>query len=101
MTACFCSSILIRSGFFLLPGAISGLAVEETWRCQGIGAALQLAALAWSRELGCAQLRSWSSLDKQANYALKLRLGFSFCPGVHIVQHSGERISGGWFVKQV
>jgi len=92
---------LLRVGVGLTESYVQTFLVEEAWRGRGIGAELQLAALAWSRELGCTQLRSWSSLDKQANYALKLRLGFSFCPGMHIVQRTGERIPGGWFVKQV
>jgi GNAT superfamily N-acetyltransferase len=75
--------------------------VEEFHRRQGLGAALQSAALGLGEELGCVQLRSWSSLDKVANYALKLKLGFLFCPGEHIAPSTGERVPGGWFVKGV
>ena len=72
--------------------------VEATHRRQGFGTALQQAAIELGRELGCYQMRSWSSLDKEANYAVKLQLGFAFCPGAYIVPNTGEQIPGGWFV---
>ena len=43
-------------------------AVEPDFRRQGHGRALQLAALDMSARLGCYQMRSWSTVDKQANY---------------------------------
>lgn len=55
-------------------------AVDEPHRRRGHGRALQLAAIALSRDLGAWQMRSWSSLDKPVNYALKLSLGFAAVP---------------------
>lgn len=75
-------------------------AVDDDFRRQGHGRALQLAALALARELGCYQMRSWSSLDKSANYALKISLGFGLHPAVEVVP-GGERISGAFFVMHV
>ena len=45
-------------------------------------------------------MRSWSSLDKPANYALKLSLGFAMHPSVHDAA-SGYQVSGVYFVKRV
>lgn len=75
--------------------------VEEVSRRQGLGTALQQAAIELSRELGCYQMRSWSSLDKVANYHVKFQLGFAFCPGTFTVPRTGEQIPGGWFVKRL
>lgn len=75
--------------------------VEEASRRQGLGTALEQAAIALSRELGCYQMPSWSSFDKVANYAVKFQLGFAFCPGTFIVPRTGKQIPGGWFVKRL
>jgi len=74
--------------------------VEEDRRRRGIGRALQEAAVALTREIGCVQMRSWSSLDKPANYALKLSMGFAMHPSVHDAA-SGYQVSGVYFVKRV
>ncbi len=74
--------------------------VDPPHRRQGHGRALQLAALQKTRELGCFQMRSWSSLDKPANYQLKLSLGFAFHPEVQVTA-SGLKVSGGYFVRTV
>ncbi len=75
-------------------------AVEEKYRRRGIGRDLQLAALDWTRRLGCYQMRSWSSTDKEANYALKVSLGFAIHPGTYETA-SGYPVSGVYFVKTV
>ena len=72
---------------------------EVYWR-KGIGRELQLKALEITRQEGCIQMRSWSSLDAQANYQLKFALGFAFHPEVQKTP-SGLRVSGGYFVKRV
>lgn len=74
--------------------------VEKDHRRKGYGLALQQEALRITAKLGCMQMRSWSSLDKPANYQLKLKLGFAFHPEI---QHtsSGLQVSGGYFVKRV
>ena len=74
--------------------------VVEVYRRQGIGRALQERALQVTRELGCIQMRSWSSLDAEANYQLKLSLGFGFHPEIQETP-SGLKVSGGYFVKRV
>ncbi|MEJ2758757.1 MAG: GNAT family N-acetyltransferase [Anaerolineales bacterium] len=74
--------------------------VDSPHRRRGHGRDLQLAALEKTRELGCFQMRSWSSLDKPANYQLKLSLGFGFHPEVQDTA-SGLKVSGGYFVRTV
>lgn len=74
--------------------------VEEPHRRRGIGRALQEAALAWTKEVGCMQMRSWSSLDKPVNYALKLSMGFAMDPAVHDAA-GGIQVTGVYFVKRV
>jgi GNAT superfamily N-acetyltransferase len=74
--------------------------VAEAYRRQGIGRALQERAMQITRDLGCIQMRSWSSLDAEANYQLKLSLGFGFHPEIQETP-SGLKVSGGYFVKRV
>ena len=45
-------------------------------------------------------MRSWSSLDRRENYALKLGMGFAMDPAVHEAA-GGQRVSGVYFVKRV
>lgn len=61
----------------LLEAKIMAFGVIEHYRRQGIGWALQQAAVQRARDLGCYQLRSHSSGSNQANHRLKLRLGFA------------------------
>ncbi len=75
-------------------------AVEKSFRRRGHGRALQLAALALTRALGAYQMRSWSSLDKPANYALKISLGFAVHPATQ-QSVSGYPVSGVYFIKTV
>lgn len=75
-------------------------AVEASHRRRGIGRALQEAAVSWTRERGCVQMRSWSSMDKPKNYALKLSMGFAMHPAVHDAA-GGFQVSGVYFVKRV
>lgn len=74
--------------------------VEEDHRQKGIGRALQKAGLRHTELMGCYQMRSWSSLDKNENYQLKLSLGFGFHPAVQETS-SGIKVSGGYFVRVV
>ena len=73
-------------------------AVDSAHRRQGIGAALQLAAVESCRRRGLRQMRSWSSHDKADNYRLKLRLGFAAVPGVQFIPRLGEWVPGAYFV---
>ena len=74
--------------------------VEQAHRGRGLGRALQEAAIAWTRERGCLQMRSWSSLDRPENHALKLSLGFALHPATHEAA-AGCPVSGVYFVKRV
>lgn len=76
-------------------------AVDADYRRQGHGRELQIAGLALARELGCYQVRSWSSLDKTANFALKMSLGFALHPAVEVFAPGGPPISGAYFVMRV
>ncbi|MFO8060669.1 MAG: GNAT family N-acetyltransferase [Bacillota bacterium] len=69
--------------------------VEPDCRRMGLGTLLQREAIRLSLEMGLWQLRSWSSVDKTANYELKLKLGFSFSPGKQ------RGIPGGYFVRRL
>ncbi len=79
---------------------VQTFAVEEAFRRRGYGRALQQAALRLTRDLGCIQMRSWSSLDKPANHTLKLSLGFGMHPATQEAT-DGQLISGVYFVKTV
>ena len=92
--------ILDADGQPLLETFVQTFAVDAGCRRQGHGRALQLAALALTRELGACQLRSWSSLGHDANYALKISLGFAACPALFVTP-TGEKVSGVYFVKPV
>jgi GNAT superfamily N-acetyltransferase len=79
---------------------VQSFGVEEPQRRRGIGRALQQAALAQAHALGCWQLRSWSSADRDANYALKISLGFAVVPALYPLP-GGAPISGVYFVKRL
>ncbi|MCB9449879.1 MAG: GNAT family N-acetyltransferase [Anaerolineaceae bacterium] len=87
-------------GNALYEAFVQTFAVEEGYRRTGYGRALQEAALQKAQELGCYQMRSWSSADKLGNYALKIRLGFSIIPALYPMP-GGEPISGVYFVKRI
>jgi GNAT superfamily N-acetyltransferase len=71
---------LMMDGEALIEAKILAFGVPKLYRRQGIGTQLQRAAIDHARELGCYQVRSWSLIDKTANYALKLKLGFAAQP---------------------
>lgn len=85
-------------GAALTETFVMTFAVDEEHRRRGHGRALQLAAVERSRELGAWQMRSWSSLDKPANYALKLSLGFAACPTREPWGRDGSDVCGVYFV---
>lgn len=74
--------------------------VVEAYRRRGLGEQLQQQALAATRDLGCYQMRSWSSLDRGTNYQLKLKLGFAAHPAVFTTD-GGLQVSGIYFVAKV
>jgi GNAT superfamily N-acetyltransferase len=88
------------NGTHLKETFVQTFAVAEEYRRQGHGRDLQIEALNLTRGLGAYQMRSWSSSDKDANYALKLHLGFSVHPAIDEPK-PGLKISGVYFVKTV
>jgi GNAT superfamily N-acetyltransferase len=94
-------SLREAAGRELREGFVQSFAVEEAHRRRGLGRRLQLAALAECRRRGFYQMRSWSSLDKPANYALKLALGFAVHPGYDYVARLGKWVPGAFFIKRL
>lgn len=85
----------------LIEGFVQTFDVEEPYRRRGVGSRLQLAALEECRNRGAHQLRSWSSLDRPANYALKIALGFAAHPGHSYLPAHDRWVRGTYFVKPV
>jgi GNAT superfamily N-acetyltransferase len=79
---------------------VQTFAVDEAYRRRGYGRVLQISAVELARDAGCYQMRSWSSLDHEENYALKLSLGFAICPAVYVTE-SGASINGVYFVMRL
>lgn len=94
------TAVLMRDERPLRELFVQTFAVNQEFRNQGRGRMLQSSALDLCRRLGCYQLRSWSSADKVANYALKLRLGFSIHPAL-LETPEGKQVAGAYFVKTV
>jgi len=80
----------------LIEAKIMAFGVIAPYRRQGIGWALQQAALEHARTLGCYQLRSHSSGSNQANHRLKLRMGFAI---QRIVR--GDDRQGAYFIMSL
>ena len=77
----------------LTEAKVLAFGVVPAYRRQGIGRALQLAAIDHATRLGCYQVRSHSSGYNTANHRLKLSLGF----GVHPVVR-GDDTAGVYFI---
>lgn len=77
----------------LTEAKIHAFAVCPECRGQGIGAQLQKAAIRLARALGCYQLASYSDYSREANYHVKLSLGFAVQPEVH-----GDDEKGSYFL---
>jgi GNAT superfamily N-acetyltransferase len=84
---------LVMDGETLVEAKIHAFGVHPDFRNQGIGTALQKRAIVRARELGCYQLASYSSYGRDANYHVKLALGFAVQPEVH-----GENERGAYFI---
>jgi len=83
----------------LIEGFVQTFDVEEEYRRRGIGSGLQQAAFAQCCQRQLYQMRSWSSLDRPANYALKIALGFAVHPGHSYLSKRDEWVAGAFFVK--
>jgi len=84
---------LYRNGVLLTEAKIHAFAVREDARGQGIGTALQRQTIRKAKELGCYQVASYSSYGRDANYHIKLGLGFGAQPEVH-----GDNEQGVYFI---
>ena len=80
-------------GVSLTEAKVLAFGVGPTHQRQGIGRALQEAALGLAGKLGCYQMRSHSAGSHEANHQLKLRMGF----GVHPIVR-GTDTCGVYFV---
>jgi len=67
----------VFAGKPLVEAKVMAFGVPASYRRQGVGWALQEAAIELARQLGCYQLRSYSSGDKEANHRLKIAMGFA------------------------
>jgi GNAT superfamily N-acetyltransferase len=67
----------------LTEAKIHAFAVREDARGQGIGTELQRQTIRRAKELGCYQVASYSSYDRDANHHIKLSLGFAAQPELH------------------
>ena len=77
----------------LCEAKIHAFAVRAECRNQGIGTELQKQVIRRARELGCYQVASYSSYGRDANYHVKLSLGFAVQPEVH-----GDHEQGSYFL---
>ena len=77
----------------LTEAKIHVFAVRPASRGHGIGTLLQRWVIARARDLGCHQVASYSCYDKEANYHIKLSLGFAAQPEVH-----GDNEQGVYFL---
>lgn len=71
---------VLMNGASLTEAKVIAFGVTEPARGQGVGRALQLAGIAWARDLGCYQVRSHSDGVRHVNHNLKLSLGFAVHP---------------------
>jgi GNAT superfamily N-acetyltransferase len=74
---------LSLDGQTLLEAKIHVFAVHPAARNQGAGRSLQQAAIRRATELDCYQLASYSMYGREANFHVKLMLGFAVQPEVH------------------
>lgn len=93
-------AILGPGGAPLREAKIRGFHVLEAWRGRGIGTALQRHALGLAAGLGCYQVRSRSELAREANYAIKRKLGFGMHPAIRTFA-DGRASPGVYWVKVV
>ncbi len=81
------------NGAPLTEAKIHAFAVRPTSRGRGVGTLLQKWVISRAKSLGCHQVASYSCYDKEANYHIKLSLGFAVQPEVH-----GDNEQGVYFL---
>lgn len=84
---------LALNGQILVEAKIHAFAVHPDYRGRGIGIALQKRAIQRAIQLDCYQLASYSSYGSEANYHIKLSLGFAVQPEIH-----GNNEHGAYFI---
>ena len=84
---------VILDGTVLTEAKVLAFGVTLAYRRQGIGRALQEAAVQHAKALACYQVRSHSAGSYDANHRLKLRMGFGVQPVVR-----GHDSGGVYFV---
>ena len=74
-----------------IEAKILAFAVRQEWRRQRISTGFQKKAISRARELNCYQVRSYSSntFEHEANYQLKLPMGFTAQPEFRGEQNTG------------
>ena len=82
----------------LTEAKIRAFHVLPDFRNRGLGTALQREVLRLAPLLHCYQVRSRSELDKQANYAIKLKLGFAMHPALRVFR-DGTQSPGVYWVR--
>lgn len=83
----------------LTEAKVLAFGVRGESRRRGVGRALQVELLERAAELGCYQVRSVTSVDREANIRLKLSLGFAVTPTIRRLR-DGDRPAF-VFVKRV
>ncbi len=84
---------VMLDGKSLIEAKVLAFAVLPAERRKGVGRALQEQTLAVAEQLGCYQVRSYSSGANSANHRLKLAMGF----GVYPVLRGDDR-RGAYFI---
>ncbi|HML24939.1 MAG TPA: GNAT family N-acetyltransferase [Aggregatilinea sp.] len=79
---------------------INTFAVDVEYRRQGHGRALQTAAIALTKALGCYQIRSWTPFETPVNYATMIALGYAVHPALTTTEH-GRTLGGVYFIQTV
>lgn len=73
---------IVFQGEILYEAKIIAFGVLPQERNRGIGRSLQLEAMKQAQDLNCCQVRSRSDYGKDANYHLKISLGFGIQPSL-------------------
>ena len=94
-----CPILTDRNGNELTEAKIRAFHVDALHRNRGIGTALQRLVLAMARDLGCFQVRSRSATSRDANYAIKIKLGYACHPAIRTLRSGDE--TGVYWVKRV
>jgi len=80
-------------GLNRMEAYIDVIGVAETYRRQGIAAAMLTATENWARAQGCRRIRAWSTVDKTEAIAMWRALGFCLHP-VYSGRPGRRRLSG-------